>query len=60
MQNGTNFELYVLVDDELMKVTSQVGNVLTVVRAQYGTFAVAHSADVDVNFRFRILEIRLM
>lgn len=54
MQNGTNFELYVLVDDELMKVTSQVGNVLTVVRAQYGTFAVAHSADVDVNFRFRI------
>jgi len=54
MANGINFELYVLVDDELMKVTSQVGNVLTVVRAQYGTFAVAHSADVDVNFRFRI------
>jgi len=54
MANGINFELYVLVDDELMKVTSQVGNVLTVIRAQYGTFAVAHSADVDVNFRFRI------
>lgn len=54
MANGTNFELYALVDDELMKVTSQVGNILNVIRAQYGTFAVAHSADVDVNFRFRI------
>ena len=54
MPNGTNFELYIRIEDELMKVISQVGNTLNVIRAQYGTFAVAHGTEQTINFFYRI------
>lgn len=54
MPNGTNFELYIRIEDELMRVISQAGNTLNVVRAQYGTFAVAHGTEQTINFFYRI------
>lgn len=54
MPNGTNFELYIRIEDELMKVNSQVGSTLNVTRAQYGTLAVAHGTEQTVNFFYRI------
>lgn len=54
MPNGTNFELYIRIEDELMKVISQAGNTLNVIRAQYGTFAVTHSDEQTINFFYRI------
>ena len=60
MPNGTNFELYIRIEDELMRVISQVGNTLNVVRAQYGTFAVAHGTEQTINFFIEFLEILSM
>lgn len=54
MPNGSNFELYIRIEDELMRVVSQVGNTLNVIRAQYGTIAVVHGAEQTINFFYRI------
>lgn len=52
--NGINFSLYIRINDEIMLVTNQVGTVLTVVRAQFGTFSVAHNADDEIKIQQRI------
>jgi hypothetical protein len=45
--SGGNFRI--IVDNEIMKVTSRSSNTLTVVRAQEGTAAASHSSGVPVN-----------
>ena len=46
--SGTG-QYQIIVDDEIMKVTSRSSNTLTVVRAQEGTAAVSHSSGATVS-----------